>query len=637
MRCWADTPVISGARLHKEDCAVSTEQFELQLHIEAPAIHFLNDSVADFLLDRGHAVKIGEIVSQVGKPIGASAKLIRQTLSTDEQFVGEERRWNLALRTSFHRPLEGALQHTLRLFGKPMSLDAISNEMAALHAHSVDYFQDMLPAFLQHRTQTFFIAPDGCWGLNEWLLDIITSNEEELLLRNFFIALDEVRPLLDEVRRIPLTAEMSYTEMAQRLLTTSGRPLSTKVMSFAIWLLQHEDFAPLDFYLALYEQTEFHLLSGGEWIHVDQLPAMTVSLQKLSLLADAAVEEDETWEGPYVVSLEDRNEIFDFLLEHGRAQRLTDLIEAIFEYSKNSPHFPTVFEGLTAALHEDTRFQAVGLQTWALPALVPQEVLQVPDSLLPETLDPTLVSDPEADAELEDEGLESKLALWVHDPRYEDFGGEHEVELSPELMSEGSALDETRVPLLYNHRKMGTLKLRQADMSFFPTDTPLACVTLKGEQFGPFLIWINSDELLIHGLADWYQARHIPVGAALSIQRTNEQDEFLLSWDGECDELIAIAEERISALLNYRDQASEENWSVFDIMRTVLQGHPEGMHFLTLWAEVNVVRRTPKRVVASNLSSYHCFILISGTERWKLDERKIEQGRKKTKKKFIIE
>ena len=171
-------------------------------------------------------------------------------------------------------------------------------------------------------------------------------------------------------------------------------------MSFAIWLLQREDFAALDFYLELYANEEYHLLSGGEWIHVGQLSAMTASLQKLSVLADIAMEEEETWEGPYVVSPEDKNEVFDFLVEHGRPQRLTDIIEAVFEYSKNSPHFPSVFEGLMAALREDGRFQAVGLQTWALPALVPQEVLQVPESLLPETLDPTLLLRSGADAEL---------------------------------------------------------------------------------------------------------------------------------------------------------------------------------------------------------------------------------------------
>jgi len=616
---------------------VTTEQFEQQLHAEAPAVHYLSDSVADFLLNRGHAAKIGEIVSQVGKRIGASAKLIRQTLSTDMQFVGEERRWNLSLRTSFHRPIEGALQHTLRLFGKPLTVAAFSNEMAVLNARAPEYFQTMLPDFMENRPQTYFQTPDGRWGLNEWLLDISIPGEEDLLQRNFFMAVDEVRPLLEEVRQVKLDPEQSYPELARTLLEAMGRPLSTKVMSYAIWKLQDDEFQPLEFYLELLEDPDFHLLSGGEWVHAAQLPVMTASLQKLSAMADVALEEEETWEGPYVVSPEDKSEVFDFLVEHGRPQKLTDIIEAVFEYGKASPRFPSVFEGLMAAMQEDPRYQAVGKQTWALPSLVPQEVLQVPESLLPETLDPSLLPDPEADAELEDEGLENNLALWVHDPRYEDFGGEHEVELSPDLMNDEATLDETRVPLLYNHRKMGTLKLRQADMAFFPTETPLACVTIEGEKFGQFQIWINNDELLIHGLADWYQARQIPVGAMLSIRRLDEPDEYLLSWDGETDDLIAISDERIAELLNLRERAEEENWTVYEIMRNVLAGHPDGAHFLTHWAEVNVVRRTPKRVVASNLSSYHCFVLISGSERWRLDERKVDQGRKKTKKKFIIE
>jgi hypothetical protein len=206
------------------------------------------------------------------------------------------------------------------------------------------------------------------------------------------------------------------------------------------------------------------------------------------------------------------------------------------------------------------------------------------------------------------------------------------VELSGE-----ATLDETRMPLLFNHQRMGTLKLRQADMTFFPTDTPLACVTLHGEAVGQFQMWINNEELLIHGLADWYKATEVPVGAMLTVRRGEEPDDYYISWDGEIDELIAIDEARISTLLDLREQAETENLSVYDIMCRVLSAVPEGLHFLTLWAQVNVVRRTPKRVVASNLSSYHCFAAVSGTERWKLDERKVEQGRKKTKKKFIIE
>ena len=614
---------------------MSTEQFELQLHAEKPAVQFLNDSIADFLLNRGHAAKIGEIVSQVGKRIGANAKLIRQTMTDNTQFVGEDRRWNLSSRVLFHRPLEGALEDTLRLFGRPLTISAFSNEMAVLNARPPEFYQQMLPRFLRQRQQAFFPTPDGRWALREWLLDTNALDEEELLLRNFFDGVGAMEPLLEQVRQVPLTSEMSYLDAAHALLSAVALPLDTRVMAYALWRLHGAEFEAQQFYLDLLSDARFHLLSGGQWVLTEQISRVPASLQQLSQLADVALEEEDQWEGPYVVGDEDLREIEDYLVEHGRPQKISDLIEAVFEYSPTSPRYPAVHSSLMEALQADPRFQLVGQQTWTLPMLIPQEVLQVPESLLPEALDPTLLTDPETDAELEDEGLDGTLALWVHDPRYEDFGGEHEVELSAELL--GQTLEETRIPLLYNHRKMGTLKLRQSDMSFFPTETPLACITVHTEEFPSFQFWINNDELLVHGLADWYEAKAIPIGATLIMRRGAEPDDYVLSYDGEVDELIALTPERVAALLDLREQAEAQHWSVYDIMAHVLAGQPDGAHFLRIWAEANVVRRTPKRVVASNLSSYHCFSMITGTERWKLDERKVEQGRKKTKKKFVIE
>jgi hypothetical protein len=624
-------------RRHEEEFAVSTEQFEQQLQIEAPAVHFLSDAVAEYLLNRGHAAKIGEIAGQAGKRIGAGAKLIRQTLADNPQFIGEERRWNLSVRTLFHRPVEGALQQTLRIIGKPMTIAAFSNEMAVLNARAAEYFQDMLPKFLAHRPLTYFLTPDGRWGLHEWLLNISVPNDDDVIMRNFFLQADDVRPVLEQFSTVTITADMSYADAAVAVLETAGRPLNNKVISFLIWKARGEEFEPLACYLELLQDPRFHLLSGSEWMLSRDMPALSASLQKLSELADIALGEEEAWEGPYAASPDDLNEVFDYMVEHERSEKLSDLVEAVLEYGKSSPRYQSVYNGLMDALQADSRYQLVGRQTWTLPALVPQEVQQVPEALLPETLDPTLLPDPETDAELEDEGLEDKLALWVHDPRYEDFGGEHEVELSPELVSGESVLEETRIPLLYDHREMGTLKLRQADMAFFPTETPLACITVHGDDDQTYQIWINNEELLIHGLGDWYEARDLPVGAVVTIKRGDEPDDYAITWDGAVDELIALTDERISVLLDLHDAASEQQWSVYEIMRNVLAGHKDGAHFLTLWAEINVVRRSPKRVVASNLSSYHCFVPVTGAERWKLDERKVEQGRKKTKKKFIIE
>jgi predicted protein tyrosine phosphatase len=620
----------------QEACAVTTEQFEQQFSAEAPAVHVLSDTVAEFLLHRGHAAKIGEIATQVGKRIGASAKLIRQTLATRPQFVGEERRWNLTLRTRFHRPVEGALQEALTLYGKPMTIADLSNEMAVLNARSPEYFLHMLPAFMAARPQTYFQLDDGRWALVSWLLDTDATSEEELLLRNFFTEVEALEPLLDAIRAVKLTAEMSYADAALAVLEAVQQPINTRLLSVALWRVHGEDFDAKEFYLELLDDERLYLLSGGEWMPAAQVEAVPASLQQLSVLADAALEEEETWEGPYAPAEEDLSEIFDFVVEHDRPQKLSDLIEGVLEYGRSSSRYASIYEGLTAALQGDPRFQLVGRQTWTLPALIPQEVLQVPESLLPEALDPSLLTDPETDAELEDEGLDDNLALWVHDPRYEDFGSEHEVELSPEMLS-GEAVDETRIPLLYNHQRMGTLKLRQADMAFFPTDTPLACLTVHAGKFGTFQMWINNDELLIHGLADFYRDAAVPVGAVLTFRRGDEPDDYLLTWGGEMDELISIDEERIATLLDLREQAESGNWSVYETIRSVLAGRTDGMHFLTIWAEVNVIRRTPKRVVASDLSSYHCFVAISNSERWRLDERKVDQGRKKTKKKFILE
>ncbi len=616
---------------------MTTEHFEEQLRAHGSAVHLLSDTVADFLLNRGHAAKIGEIASQAGKRIGAGAKLIRQALADNPQFVGEERRWNLALRTLFHRPIEGALRDTLRLYGRPLHIKALSNEMAVLSARAPEYFQGFLPPFMANRPELYFELPDGRWALTEWLLDTDVIDEDELIMKNFFFTREEVQPILEKAAQAKVSSGMSAGDAALAVLQTVGEPVPTKVLSYALWRVRGADFDAKQFYIDLVEDDRVHMLSGAQWMPADQLPVLTASLQQLSAIADQALEEEETWEGPYMASPEDLNEIFDYMVEHDRPQKLTELIEAVLEYGKASPRFMMIYDGLMDALREDPRFQLVGAQTWTLPALIPQEVMQVPESLLPETVDPSFFSDPEADAELEDEGLEDQLPLWVHDPRYEDFGGEHEVELSAEFMEGASTVGETRIPLLYNHHRMGTLKLRQADMSFFPTDTPMACVTVHGENAGPFQMWINNEELLIHGLADWYRAREVPVGAMLTFRRGEEADEFALSWEGESDELIALSSERIATLLTLRESAEQEHWSIYEIMVKVLADHPEGLHFLSLWAEVNVARRTPKRVVASNLSSYHCFAMISGTERWRLDERKVEQGRKKTKKKFIIE
>ena len=108
-----------------------------------------------------------------------------------------------------------------------------------------------------------------------------------------------------------------------------------------------------------------------------------------------------------------------------------------------------------------------------------------------------------------------------------------------------------------------------------------------------------------------------------------------MSWDGEMDELIALSEERIAALLEFRDPAEEEKWSVYEIMRhgcrvirTARTSSPCGRKSMS----------SPHPQTRGGLQLEQLPLLrpVTNTERWRVDERKVEQGRKKTKKKFVI-
>ncbi len=68
--------------------------------------------------------------------------------------------------------------------------------------------------------------------------------------------------------------------------------------------------------------------------------------------------------------------------------------------------------------------------------MMPKHTEQVPAELTPI---PVAQGEDEADAELDDEGLEPVLVGWMHDPRYEDFGEEREIDITARAAAHGRA------------------------------------------------------------------------------------------------------------------------------------------------------------------------------------------------------
>jgi DNA-directed RNA polymerase delta subunit len=576
-------------------------------------------------------------------------KYIRKVLQASERFGQEDRRWNLALRTATQLTFEGSIEYTLRSYGKPMSLRAIQNEMAVIHRRSVGFFDTLLTETLGSRPK-YWQAPDGAalpaagpqapaaesgmWCLREWILDTSDSDPERCFLRNFFLEAAEVRPVVDSLVGTRMSPDQPLADLAIKFIRKAGEPISNKVLSYAMWRLQEGDLNPVDLLQACRQDSRLLMLSGMAWGLQESVEGYFEELKRASKRAEK--EEDPGWveeeepEGPVVLTPTDLEEALKHLRRRKHPQPAATLVEALFEYSPGSRRFQESVDALVSALSLDSRFVRVGRQTWALPDMMPKHTEKVPEELLP-VASPT--GEDEVDAELGDEGLEPVLVSWVHDPRYEDFGEESEIEISPDQQP----TDELRYVLLYDHWKAGTLKVRVSDRRFYPSDSDLVCATfVDKESRKSYAVWLSYTSSLLYDMGEWYAARKVMPGAVFAVTQGTMPDEFTLSYTGETDPYAALDADRIKALTKLGKEATKESWSVLQIMQKVLSECPEGLPFMRLWAQANVVRRTRRRAVASNLASYHCFYQKpASSDKWVFDERKVTQGRKKTKRKFV--
>jgi DNA-directed RNA polymerase delta subunit len=596
------------------------------------AVRYLEDLIVEMMLNSGQAAKSREITNALDERIKLSPKFIRKTLYFSDRFDLEDRRWNLALRTAIDLSFEGSIEYTLRSYGKPMSLRALHNEMALIHRRPVEFFDDLLLPALERRPK-YWQAPDGMWCLREWILDTSDKDPERCFLRNFFLEAAEVRPTVDTLTDTRMSADQPLVEMAIKTIRRQAEPLPTKLLAYIIWKLRDGDLDPVQFFQDCRAEERLLGLSGPAWGLQEFLPAFEEELKRLARRAeresDTEWAEEEEPEGPIIVSPADLEEVFKHVRRRKKAQPARALAEAVFEYGSTSRRFQEAVDALMSAMSLDPRFVRVGSQTWTLPDLMPKHTDKVPAALLAV---PAQAREDETDVELDDEGLEDVLVSWVHDPRYEDFGEEPEIDIGPEQQP----TDELRYILLYDHWKAGTLKVRVADRRFYPSESDLVCATfLDKETNKTYPIWLSYTTSLLYEFGDWYAERELLPGAIFAVTPGSVPDEFYLSYRSDVDPYVALTQERIKALTKIRRGVSAET-SVFEIMQQTMAGHEKGCSFMTVWSDVNVIRRTTRRVVASNLASYHCFFQRpANSDMWVYDGRKVSQGRKKTKRKYL--
>ncbi len=302
-------------------------------------------------------------------------------------------------------------------------------------------------------------------------------------------------------------------------------------------------------------------------------------------------------------------------------QELLDQLEIVSEgENKKLAEF-----SLNYALQEDPRFDEVGTAgkfSWFLERLEPVSVRETPIYL-------RLPADPKPTDEISEET--QKIFETLDD----------EYAFNEDAFQEDKRLESTQVTLNFPHWRAGSLPITPATYQVFPSalETNHVKLSFLDEQSGERIsAWVVRKGRYVIGLRDWYEAQNLIPGSVIEISKTNEPDVLtiraekkrsskewiktvLIGADGGL--VFALLRQPIYAGFNDRmaiaipDVAGlDAIWSnrenkmpsfKSDVTRMMSElsklNNQRHVHFIDLYAALNVIRRTPPQDLLHILST----------------------------------
>ena len=606
----------SATKLTKEDIA------------QGAAKLYLADKIYLALMGKGQAAKLRQISKSI-EVDGVTPRLVRGMMAENDRFDVIDRRWAPSIRYGdTKRPFERVLIDLLIAAGIPVKIEPLAQELGQIYGRAAEFYEQSLPRILTD-TERFFNAGTLGFGLAQWLLDS-SSDEEADVIFDSFLSQDQV----DEYSGVCSEAEWDAEkigETAAGVLKKCKQPVPVKIMALFAWRSLGEDFDAVDFYSQLVSSSDVLLLSDQKVYPASSEKDFVATLGKIAeemaaLPMDA--EEEET-EGPVAISDTDKEEMISLILDKGSASA-EDMIEAVLEIGSDESAFAGTLALLNEALQGDERIMWVGGSRWSKVVTFPDEVQEIPASLI---IPPTPIFEtPEGDVydqELEIDGFEGDLKAGIYDPLAEDISDE-----DPALTNYQPNGASQRCVLKYHHKTEGTFPLCQINPDFFGKEPEIIPIMLVDEGKRK-QAYVNNTTRLIYGLKDYFKAITDVSGAIFKIEKTNKAGEFRYIYDGEADEQLGVDMDRSFELLEIRNKVESQEMPLFDVITEILEQHRQGMTFAQLVNEVNIIKRTSRLVIASILSSYHCYHTRGKSGLWQYDEKKRSQGFNKTKRKYV--
>ncbi len=595
------------------------------------------------LVRLGEPARLSEIVRETNEE-AVTVGLARTVMEQSKlRFVAIDRRWDIAQRyLDKQRPVERTVEELLATYGGSMPADAIPGELAHIYDRVREHFDEVAPRLL--RGAKFFPVAQGLgYGLRAWLLNTDLEAEEDLLFYNY-LTRETLAPF--EKGAAGLDWENNPVGAAQHVLSLSGGlPVDNRIVQYLAYKVLGDEFDGAALYDALSTNDAFMALPEHRWLlteYMDTLRAVwrtqaeQVVDQPVEEPAEAAVEVIVAAQ-PLEITEEDAEDIRRYF--EGREEIVTagDILANVLEVRPGSRTYTEDTQTLTGYLRAHPNdFLWVGSERFRAPGSLPPYIGQLPESLTFPTLPRFETADGEIlDQMLSDDAFDEELQADILDPLAQDVNDQepNDVTRWPEGVSAES--QSLRLVLKAHHKEIGTFPLAQVPFGFFPPEPNIVELTLRDAQGNAYPLYIDYDVQLAYGLFDVYADIAADSGAVFTLAKTDKPDEYLFTQENESDANIFVSLARIEELMEFRAEVESSSVSTYDIIHRILEHYgKKGCSFLTLLTEVNLVRRTPRRLFASILSGYTAFHPRSN--RWTFDAKKEQEGFDKSKAAFIL-
>jgi len=596
---------------------------------EAQARAYADRLILHKLTELQSVVKLSEIADDLNKSHGIGLSTVRALLASNtDKFAYAERRWVPASRISGEgRPFAEVVRLVVDHFGGPMPIELLVREVALLRHMDEEAVEELLLR-LAHSDNQIFLTEMKDVAIASWVF--VASGES----RTRAFALNGVSEA--EVEELKNKLGKDFDWRAAGAATAALKKLGSaniRTLGAVAWSsVNSED--PKSSLVFEWKKFAAELLSVEGFVfgpdgslapEADAKKWINLAVKLAERLAPSVEIEDAA---PIEVKGDDIDRMVQKILDSGETVTATRLLEEFYEITPSVKTFPDDLSNIMTGLNKSGKVWWVGGDRYRKPNSAPDFIESVPELFQFPATSNLDEENEYVDCEINDDGLSSTLRKLLNHPLALDVLDE-EPTVAPKQQPES-----IRLVLKSIHRELGTFPLSQMPAQWLDAEPHIQEVLLQDNQGRELQAWVNTEARLMFGLIDWFFDQPVESGAVFSLTKTSKPNVLDFEWLDQTDPVVFISSQRMEELRNVAAEA--EGKSTLELLQTVMSHWPKGADFLTILWELNVVRRTSRRMVASLLTTYQCFYQRSGSPVWHYDAKKNELGFDKTKKKFII-